>query len=1021
MTSRAAEILRSVVIALFLAVLWCWVIAPPPDCPHFFEAEIKSAVPGSARVSYNRGAGWRDSEAAEQQLRRTDQWVPVRLPLLPGKYQAMRFQPSDRPGSVQFRNARIATFDDRTVHRFSLASFWVDDSVARLRETDRVVFVETKSGVSPAVLSLTFDPPLRLGVGVWANASLQAPRFVLATIISLALLRGGARIWRRRSSCAAWLRDYSGQHPRRALAACALAATVAASYPVVFFGKSFVSPQNSGPLLYENSPTVPGFNDPDVYDAHGADTGAMMWQHLPYAVQQSRALRQGTLPLWNRANSAGVTLLGQGQSMFGDPFHLIVLAAGGASWAFDVKFLLAKALFACGLAWIVWAMTRDFAASAIVSLASAFIAFFNFRFNHPAIFSLCYSPWVLVAWFQICDAKTRREFMAGLVGWFVANAVLLASGTVKEAYLLGLTLNVTGVLIFRGQPCSWATKARSATYVGLATCALLLATSPLWWTFLQALATAYTAYDVPSALQNRPEWFIGLFDDLFYRELMPGHQVYQPAANFLMLLGVVCALQQPRRLFSNRAATVLLIVAGLAICCAFQIGPNGGTGRWLLHVPFLRNIYHLNNVFSCVAIVHLLALAGWGYSVARQPLAQGHATRLALRTAGVVAVLLIPYFLVEPPDWTAGHPWHFGRDVSWPQAILYVHVGLLPLALAVLLWAAGRQLRRQPVGAGMVLAVALALVVLLGRHGQHLPLTTETGFLVTPGKRTDLLARSPAVEFLQRELSGEPGRVIGTGANFFPGFATVYGLEGINGPNALENARYRELTEAGGMATPGDWRFEMSASALPQWRALLDFLNVRFVSAPVEAMVDPPGYERVARTDFDVFRSSHAWPRAFFSSRIETYTTPADLVHLIRTRPPGEPFAAMQAGEPLPSVVTSVGSNESRTTVPARDYLLEPNRTTFTLVAPSAGVAVLHETWLADDFRATVDGRAVPYFRVNHAFKGIVLPAAGTYRIAFSYWPRDFTLTLWLSAAGVILFVLLCVSALRCRTSADGG
>ena len=38
------------------------------------------------------------------------------------------------------------------------------------------------------------------------------------------------------------------------------------------------------------------------------------------------ALAEGELPFWNRYNAAGVDLLAQGQSMFGDPLHLLVLA-----------------------------------------------------------------------------------------------------------------------------------------------------------------------------------------------------------------------------------------------------------------------------------------------------------------------------------------------------------------------------------------------------------------------------------------------------------------------------------------------------------------------------------------------------------------------------------------------------------------------------------------------------------------------------------------------------------------------
>jgi len=101
---------------------------------------------------------------------------------------------------------------------------------------------------------------------------------------------------------------------------------------VVFCGRSCVSPNNGTVLLYDVAPTIPGVTDLRQENVKGADIGAMMWQHLPYTVVESRALAQDReLPLWNRYNSCGLPLLGQGQSMFGDPLHVPALLAGGAA------------------------------------------------------------------------------------------------------------------------------------------------------------------------------------------------------------------------------------------------------------------------------------------------------------------------------------------------------------------------------------------------------------------------------------------------------------------------------------------------------------------------------------------------------------------------------------------------------------------------------------------------------------------------------------------------------------------
>jgi hypothetical protein len=736
----------------------------------------------------------------------------------------------------------------------------------------------------------------------------------------------------------------------------------------------------------------------------------MMWQHFPITVRESRALAHGELPLWNRTNSAGLTLLGQGQSMLGDPLQLLVIATGGASWAFDGKFLLAKALFACGLSWCVWALTRDFAAAAILSFACAFIGFFNYRFNHPAIFSVGYSPWILVAWLRLSLPADGSAFRRGLIGWFLANWMVITSGTVKEAYLLCIALNVTGALFFLLQRRPWSDKLRRGAVVAFAALTFVAASTPLWLTFLRSLASAFTAYDVPTVQQIRQEWFIGLFDDLFYREYMPDHSVYQPTANFLLLLGLICACYHTRRLLAHPGLVAFAVMTLAALGCAFQIGTTPWMAAWFVKVPLLRNVYHLGNVFSCIAIVHLAVVAGWGFSAARKPLAEGRLWSLASITIAVIALLLVPYFTMDPPTWAGPHRWNGWDNVSLYQAVVYANVILLPASLVVLLWAASRKLSGARLHIGGMLCLVLALLVLLARHGLQLTWPAAEQFITAPGNRADMFASSPTIQLLQAKVAAEPSRVIGIGSNLFPGFASVYDLEGINGPDALQNRQFRQLTEAANMmVAPGDWRIELPPAELARWRPILNFLNVGYVVAPVEALLTPLGYHSVARKDFDLFRSENVWPRAFFCGRIETYSTVEELLALIRQHADQSPFAAMQTGDVLPKLTAHGLDSPSPGYVPARNYLLKTNETRFTIDAPGPGVAVLHESWLPDDFQVTLDGQPVPYLRVNHAFKGVVLPGAGTYEISFKYWPRNFGLMVTVGAAGLALFTALCL------------
>lgn len=68
------------------------------------------------------------------------------------------------------------------------------------------------------------------------------------------------------------------RRPYVAIIATAALAVTLSCYPVVFFGKSFVSPNNGGTWqLYPQSPFVPGDHDLTTEDVRSSDVGAVMW------------------------------------------------------------------------------------------------------------------------------------------------------------------------------------------------------------------------------------------------------------------------------------------------------------------------------------------------------------------------------------------------------------------------------------------------------------------------------------------------------------------------------------------------------------------------------------------------------------------------------------------------------------------------------------------------------------------------------------------------------------------------
>jgi hypothetical protein len=171
----------------------------------------------------------------------------------------------------------------------------------------------------------------------------------------------------------------------------------------------------------------------------------------------------------------------------------------------------------------------------------------------------------------------------------------------------------------------------------------------------------------------------------------------------------------------------------------------------------------------------------------------------------------------------------------------------------------------------------------------------------------------------------------------------------------------------------------------------------------------------------DAYESSSAWPRAFFTDSAAVYNDAAQYCSWVKAGD-GRPFAAIQHGDwallsPLPRVSGDLTTRRVRL---AENYRLTCNTTSFSVSATGPGFIVLTEAYEKDNFRATVNGRAAPYIRVNHAFKGVYVDAAGTYEVRFEYWPRGLSAALVLSSIGLALILLALLSAFLLMPTGSG-
>ncbi len=1004
--------------ALLAAALFSAVVVQPwmPSShlrggAYVLEARVASTQSGHVEVYPDTGDGFSEQTVVRAPIGADNTPVKLRFDFAGGAYRAFRFDPLDNDGIVTISEARIVADNGRIVREIFPNEWKVMQQIDATRITDSQLIVSITPGANDPQLTITFDPLLVLkpSLSEWLDSFLTRWLGVLVALAALLFVLDRLPTSVRGIFSAA--RAWAGATPGRAVAIAALVAVVASAYPVVFLGKSYVSPDLGAILLYDDYPTLPGYKTDHVADVKGSDIGAIAWQDIPATVTQRSALLQGELPLWNRYNSCGTPLLGQGQSMFGDPLHFIPLLANSAAWAWDVKFLLAKWLFAFGLGLCVLTVARHLPAAILTAAVAPFIGFFVYRVNHPAFFSVCYAPWVLVTWLKFVDAPSRRHAAGWLAGLMLVNWSLLNSGTVKEAYMLLLCLNFAGAVVLLTAAQPWRERMLRLAGAAWAGVLLTLLALPELTTFYDTLAGSYTSYNAPSAYQIQPELLLGFFDEVFYRPLSQGEMLFNPALNLLLLGGVLYFLATLRENFFLRAAMAIGAAALLPLALAFGLVP----ARWIVQLPFLANIAHIDNTFSCALIVLTIVLAGVGFRRAIERLGTP-AGRGDLVVTGLMLFAVVFGYIAFTQ---AVHRSVFGYGTTFtfmkagealpvkPFVWTYLGVGLVALVLgAATLRHALAAGKFSPANSVVLLACSLVLV---WRNGFQAGSGYES-YVVNPTTRVNFHARSDAMQFMRAAVAREPARGVGIQGNFFPGWTGFYSLESIGGPDALMNPRYRELIDASGIERIWDWRYYLTAGSLPAVRPILDALNVRFYFDYKSDQGRDGAVLRLARVaDLDVYESPTAWPRAFFTDRIVSYENAPALISQFRTGD-GRPFAAAQAPDlALDRTLDALPRGiAGRTVTPATNYQLTENTTTFTVRANGPGVAVLTEAFLPGDFRAEVDGMKAHIVRLNHAFKGVVLDTAGEHRVTFRYRPRRYFPSLLAAATGLFLLAGSC-------------
>ncbi|HWX18683.1 MAG TPA: hypothetical protein VN578_02140 [Candidatus Binatia bacterium] len=256
----------------------------------------------------------------------------------------------------------------------------------------------------------------------------------------------------------------------------------------------------------------------------------------------------------------------------------------------------------------------------------------------------------------------------------------------------------------------------------------------------------------------------------------------------------------------------------------------------------------------------------------------------------------------------------------------------------------------------------------------------------------------PPIPVLQQVANSSFGRIIGY--DCLPAILPVFcGLHDIRGYDGVDPARMVELVRTAGEPNSTTPDYARTQWLIPKTTRtpdggirlppVLDMLGVRYVI--FRGTPPPEMHPAFQSPDYWVMVNPAALPRVFVPQRVELVTN--DQERLEKLASPGfDPRQVAYVESPVSLPSSCQGQVEVREE--------SPTRITATVHMKTPGLVVLADRW-DGGWQAWLDGKSVPILQVNHAIRGVVVPAgAGT--LKFSYQAASFTWGLRLFATAAL-------------------
>ena len=729
-------------------------------------------------------------------------------------------------------------------------------------------------------------------------------------------------------------------------------------------------------------------NPPPIGTPH-AEMGDLVTELYPWKAFTRRIVASGHLPLWNPNLLIGAPFLGDMQTgLFYPPNLIYYVLPTPLAWSLSV---LLRTVLAGILATLL--ASRLGATRTGSLLAGVIFAFCGWVTAFQTRPHLDTSLWLPLALLSI-DRLQRKPGGPSVALAGAALALPVLAGQPENA--AHLTLVALLFFLFRlTWPAGGATTRLRFTALFAAAGLLAMALAAIQMLpgleFISQLDRGLTMPWGPKPLREIAAF---LSRDLYSSPNTAGVPIPESAAYAGMLTLLLAPLA-----WMHRNRRDVLFFAGL-LFCALSVVYGTGPVYWLsLATPVLRGLPNgrlLVVADLCLAVLAALALSALEsrrQGAQNEPEAREPRARWILPTIAItIAVCAVGVWMIlasAKPELRNGGPGTW----TWLRSPISSAVALG--AAAVLLALFG--VRRIPRHRLVPLALAFCAADLVTASFAFLPFC-KPGEIFPPAATFDFLRQDP-----------EPHRVASLGRAYGASFEGMYGLQSATGYTVLLRRLTRFLTPLG---MRDDYPYLDAEKVAASDTRILDLANVKYLAATTwnssaQLLATKPDRFRLVFSDVSirVFENLSALPRAFLVPTWGVRVVPGgDRPELLAIR---EPDFDPRKTVVLPSAPPPTGLGTPAPNPGVAAYAQGVNAVALTARAIEPSLLVVSQMHYPG-WKATVDGRDVPLLRADYALVAVAL-APGVHEVRIEYDPASFRIGAWISLAGVVVAISLCI------------